>query len=51
MNVTYLRMEIVRLLRNKRVLIFSMLMPAILLLIFGGLYKKDALNGSERPPT
>jgi ABC-2 type transport system permease protein len=45
MNVTYLRMEIVRLLRNKRVLIFSMLMPAILLLIFGGLYKKDALNG------
>lgn len=45
MNATYLRMEVVRLLRNKRVLIFSMLMPAVLLLIFGGLYKKDALNG------
>jgi ABC-2 type transport system permease protein len=44
-NITFLRMEIIRLLRNRRVLIFSMLMPAILLLIFGGLYGKDALNG------
>lgn len=42
---TYLRLEILRLLRNKRVLIFSVLMPAILLLIFGGLYKQDMLNG------
>jgi ABC-2 type transport system permease protein len=32
---TYLRMEIIRLLRNKRVLIFGMLMPVVLLLIFG----------------
>jgi ABC-2 type transport system permease protein len=34
-NATYLRMEIRRLLRNRRVLIFSMLMPAILILVFG----------------
>lgn len=47
MNVTYLRMEIRRLLRNKRVLIFSMLMPALLLLIFGSLYKKDSLSGAS----
>lgn len=45
MNITYLRMEIKRLVRNRRVLIFSVLMPAVLLLIFGGLYKKDALSG------
>ena len=45
MNGTYLRLEIVRLLRNKRVLIFSVLMPAVLLLIFGGLYQRDLLNG------
>jgi ABC-2 type transport system permease protein len=45
MNLTYLRTEILRLLRNRRVLIFSILMPAILLSIFGGLYKKDLLNG------
>lgn len=32
---TYLRMEITRLLRNRRVLIFGMLMPVALLLIFG----------------
>ncbi len=45
MSITYLRMEIVRVLRNRRVLIFSMLMPAILLLIFGGLNKHQTLNG------
>lgn len=45
MNTTYLRMEIIRLYRNKRVIIFSILMPAVLLLIFGGIYKKDALAG------
>jgi ABC-2 type transport system permease protein len=44
-NPTYLRLEIVRLIRNRRILIFSMIMPAVLLLIFGGLYKEDALNG------
>jgi ABC-2 type transport system permease protein len=44
-NLTYLRLEIVRLLRNRRILIFSMLMPAVLLLIFGGLYKQEQLNG------
>jgi ABC-2 type transport system permease protein len=46
-NVTYLRMEITRLLRNRRVLIFSMLMPAILLGVLGGLYKKDTLGGAN----
>jgi ABC-2 type transport system permease protein len=45
MNTTYLRMEIRRLLRNRRVLIFSMLMPAILLLVFGGLNKGQDLAG------
>jgi ABC-2 type transport system permease protein len=46
-NATYLRMEITRLLRNRRVLIFSMIMPAVLLLIFGGLYKNDSLAGAS----
>lgn len=41
MNTTYLRMEIVRLVRNKRVVIFSMLMPALLLLIIGGVSVGD----------
>jgi ABC-2 type transport system permease protein len=47
MNLTYLRLEIVRLIRNKRVLIFSGLMPSILLLIFGSLYQGDDLNGAS----
>jgi ABC-2 type transport system permease protein len=38
-------MEVVRLLRNKRVLIFSMLMPAILLLIFGGINRDARVGG------
>jgi len=45
MNATYLRVETIRMLRNKRVIIFSVLMPAVLLLIFGGLYKTESLNG------
>ncbi len=45
MNIAYLRTEIVRLIRNRRVLVFSVLMPSILLLVFGGLYKQDSLNG------
>jgi ABC-2 type transport system permease protein len=44
---TYLRLEILRLARNKRLLLFSVLMPAVLLLIFGGLYKDDTLNGTS----
>ncbi|WP_238014622.1 ABC transporter permease [Dactylosporangium sp. AC04546] len=36
MNATYLRLEAVRLFRNKRVVIFSTLLPAILVLIIGG---------------
>jgi ABC-2 type transport system permease protein len=46
MSLAYLRTEIIRLLRNRRVLIFSMLMPALLLLIIGGLNKGDSLNGA-----
>jgi ABC-2 type transport system permease protein len=34
-NLTFLGMEIRRLIRNRRVLIFSMLMPSVLILIFG----------------
>jgi ABC-2 type transport system permease protein len=45
MSLTYLRMEIVRLYRNKRVLIFSMLMPAVLLLIFGGINRSATVHG------
>ena len=45
MNATYLRLEVVRMVRNRRLIIFSLLMPAVLLLIFGGLYKQDSLNG------
>ncbi len=44
MNLTYLRMEIRRLARNRRVLIFSMLMPAILILVFGS-SSNGELNG------
>ena len=47
MNATYLRMEIMRLYRNRRVLIFSILMPTLLLLILGSLYKQDSLNGAS----
>ncbi|GGM29300.1 ABC transporter permease [Dactylosporangium sucinum] len=36
MNLTYLRLEAVRLFRNKRVVIFSTLLPALLVLIIGG---------------
>jgi ABC-2 type transport system permease protein len=45
MSLTYLRLECLRLLRNRRALILSILMPCLLLLIFGSLYKKDSLNG------
>jgi ABC-2 type transport system permease protein len=45
MNLTYLRMEILRLMRNRRVLIFSVLMPAVLLLIFGRVNRCDQLGG------
>jgi ABC-2 type transport system permease protein len=45
MNLVYLRLEMVRLLRNRRVLIFSMLLPGILLLVFGGINKGQSLDG------
>ncbi|MBX6358036.1 MAG: ABC transporter permease [Micromonosporaceae bacterium] len=41
MNLTYLRMEIRRLVRNRRLLVFSMLMPAILILVLGDTYTGD----------
>ena len=47
MNLTYLRLEITRLLRNRRVLVFSILMPALLLVVLGALYKKDTLGGAS----
>jgi ABC-2 type transport system permease protein len=46
MNLSYLGMEIRRLIRNRRVLIFSMLMPAILILIFGATATGD-LDGVD----
>jgi ABC-2 type transport system permease protein len=46
-NVAYLRTEVVRLLRNRRVLIFSALMPAILLLVIGGLNKHANVEGID----
>src|ERR1700754_2248690 len=36
MNLTYLRLEAVRLFRNRRVVVFSTLLPAFLVLIIGG---------------
>ena len=35
MSLTYLRLEIVRVMRNKRTIIFSLLLPAVLLLYLG----------------
>jgi ABC-2 type transport system permease protein len=40
-NATYLRLEAIRLYRNKRVVIFSTLMPALLVLIIGGVSVGD----------
>jgi ABC-2 type transport system permease protein len=45
-NVAYLRYEIVRVFRNRRVLIFSVLLPSILLLVIGTPNKHDAYNGT-----
>jgi ABC-2 type transport system permease protein len=45
MNANYLRIEIRRIFRNRRALVFSILMPALLLGIFGSLYKQENLNG------
>ena len=42
MNATYLRLEAVRLFRNKRVVIFSTLLPALLVLIIGGTVGGDS---------
>jgi ABC-2 type transport system permease protein len=42
MNMVYLRTEIVRLFRNKRVLIFSLVLPAMMLLLIGGTSVNDA---------
>jgi ABC-2 type transport system permease protein len=46
MNLTYLRMEIVRVLRNRRVIIFSVLLPAILLLVIGSPNKHETYQGT-----
>jgi ABC-2 type transport system permease protein len=44
MSLTYLRMEITRVIRNRRVLIFSILLPSILLLVIGYQVKNDPAN-------
>ena len=46
MNLTYLRLEVVRVLRNKRVLVFSILLPSILLLVIGSPEKHEAYQGT-----
>jgi ABC-2 type transport system permease protein len=46
MNLTYLRLEIRRVLRNRRILIFSVLLPTILLLVIGGPNKHEAYQGT-----
>lgn len=48
MNLTYLRMEIRRLVRNRRLLVFSMLMPAILILVLGGTFTGDIDGASAK---
>lgn len=47
MNLTYLRFEIVRLGRNRRLLTISVLTPTILLLIFGGMNRGQRLDGVD----
>lgn len=39
MSLTYLRLEILRVLRNKRTIIFSLLLPGVLLVSLGSVYK------------
>jgi len=45
-NLTYLRMEVTRVLRNRRILIFSVLLPAILLLVIGTPNKHDTYHNT-----
>ena len=47
MNLPYLRMELLRMLRNRKVLVLSVIMPAILLLIFGGMSRGQRLAGVD----
>ena len=47
MSLTYLRMEIIRVIRNRRVLIFSILLPSILLLVIGYQVKNDPTAGTK----
>lgn len=47
MNLAYLRFELLRLIRNRRVLVFSVLTPLLLLLIFGSINKGQKLNGVD----
>jgi ABC-2 type transport system permease protein len=47
MNLAYLVIELKRLARNKRVLIFSMALPAGLLAVLGNVYGDGAVNGAS----
>lgn len=46
MNATYLRLELLRVLRNRQSFIFSLIFPVVMLLIFGGTNKTSDLNGT-----
>jgi ABC-2 type transport system permease protein len=46
-NLTYLRLEILRVIRNRRVLIFSILLPSILEVVLGSEYKNGDVNGAS----
>ncbi len=43
--ITYVRIELLRLIRNRRVTIFSMLLPAMLLLVIGGANEHQQFGG------
>jgi ABC-2 type transport system permease protein len=47
MNLTYLRLELVRVVRNRRVLVFSILLPSILELALGNTYRNDSVDGAS----
>jgi ABC-2 type transport system permease protein len=47
MSLTYLRLEILRVIRNRRILIFSILLPSILEVVLGSQYKDGTVNGAS----
>lgn len=47
MNATYARLELIRLIRNRRVMIFSTLLPVMLLVVIGGANKHTNVGGVD----